>query len=95
MVSQRLEDFARREFRPADAGDVLARLDALELANAEKQSLERIQAAVLLLTRGDIDRLDESVQIAERDWRDALVWSGLGQPDWPQRLESHFRGGDQ
>jgi hypothetical protein len=95
MVSQRLEDYVRREFRPADAGDVLARLDTLELANAEKQSLERIQAAVLLLTRGEIDRLEESVRIAERDWRDALVWSGLGHGDWPQQLESRFRGDDQ
>jgi hypothetical protein len=21
-----------------------------------------------------------------RDWRDGLVWAGLGQPDWPDRL---------
>ena len=95
MVSQRLEDYVRHELRPADAGGVIARLDALELANAEKQSLERIQAAVLLLTRGDIDRLEESVRIAERDWRDALVWSGMGNADWSHQLESHFRGGDQ
>jgi hypothetical protein len=95
MVSQRLEDYVRREFRPVDAGDVIARLDALELANAEKQSLERIRAAVLLLTHGEFDRLEESVRIAERDWRDALVWSGLGHADWSLQLESRFGGGGQ
>jgi hypothetical protein len=48
---------------------------------------ERVLAAILVLTRGDSDRLEESIRIAERDWRDALVWAGLGQPDWPERLE--------
>ena len=44
---------------------------------------ERVLAAVLVPTRGDTGRLEESIRIAERDWRDALVWAGLGQPDWP------------
>jgi hypothetical protein len=48
---------------------------------------ERVQAAILVLTRTDPDRLAESIRIAERDWRDALVWAGLAQPDWPERLD--------
>ncbi|HLO36245.1 MAG TPA: hypothetical protein VK194_09190, partial [Candidatus Deferrimicrobium sp.] len=48
---------------------------------------ERVIAAILVLMRGDPDRLVESIAIAERDWRDALVWAELGQPDWPARLE--------
>ena len=48
---------------------------------------ERVLAAVLLLTRGEPGRLAESIRIAERDWRDALVWAELGQPDWPRRLD--------
>ena len=48
---------------------------------------ERVLAAVLVLTRGDPGRLAESIGIAERDWRDALVWAGLAQPDWPEGLD--------
>ncbi len=48
---------------------------------------ERVLAAILMLVRGDPGRLDESIRIAERDWRDALVWADLGQPDWPERLD--------
>jgi quercetin dioxygenase-like cupin family protein len=87
VVSDRLRAYVEREFSDADAAALLGRLSNLTLAGAEKQSLERIQAAVVLLTRGDIERLEESARIAERDWRDALVWSGLGQGDWPGRLD--------
>ena len=48
---------------------------------------ERVLAAILVLTRGELARLGDSIRIAERDWRDALVWAGLAQPDWPERLE--------
>lgn len=90
MVSERLQAYVRGEFARGEADAVIARLATLDLANAEKQSLERIQASVVLLTRRDIQRLEESVRIAERDWRDALVWSGLGQQDWPERLDAEL-----
>jgi anti-sigma factor RsiW len=90
VVSERLQTYVRGEFPDEVADAVIARLATLDLANAEKQSLERIQAAVVLLTRRDIQLLEESVQIAERDWRDALVWSGLGHPDWPARLDAEL-----
>jgi hypothetical protein len=48
---------------------------------------ERVLAAVLVLTHGDPDRLADSIGIAERDWRDALVFAGVAQPDWPERLD--------
>jgi hypothetical protein len=57
------------------------------LATRPPKGRERVLAAVLVLTRGDPARLAESIRIAERDWRDALVWGGLEQPDWPERLD--------
>ena len=57
------------------------------LATRPPKGRERVLAAVLVLTRGDPARLAESIAIAERDWRDALVWAELGQPDWPRRLD--------
>jgi hypothetical protein len=69
-------------------------IDALERVNLgdwkstrPPEGRERVLAAVLVLTRGDPGRLSESIEIAERDWRDALVWAGLGQPDWPHCLD--------
>jgi hypothetical protein len=95
MVSVRLRAFTRREFADADADIAMQRLDALHLALAEKQSLERIQAAVAILARGDLRRLEDNAQLAEKDWRDVLVFSGLGQGDWERRLDVILGNADE
>jgi hypothetical protein len=88
-VSPRLERRVRDDF-PGDSADpVLARLGSLRLALAEKQSLERIQAAVVLLAGGDREKLDWAARRAEVDWRDVLVWSGLGS-NWEARLDEEI-----
>jgi hypothetical protein len=33
-----------------------------------------------------VSRIPRVKMILVRDWRDSLVWAGLGQPDWPDRL---------
>jgi hypothetical protein len=82
-VSQRIEARVRREFTPADAERVLTRLQEL---HAEKQSPERLHAAVVLLARGELGRVEWAAGI---DWRDAFVWSGLGA-NWEPRVEAEF-----
>lgn len=62
---------------------MLGRLEAL---SAAKQSPERLQAAVVLLARGDPARVEWAATI---DWRDAFVWSGLGS-NWEQRVDEEF-----
>jgi hypothetical protein len=57
---------------------------------AEKQSLERIQTAIVVVAAGDPDRLMSSATQAERDWRDVLVEAGLGNADWPERLDAEL-----
>jgi hypothetical protein len=83
----------RRDFPPAPANRALSRLSNLQLALAEKQSLERIQAAIVLLSAGDLYRFERAARLAEADWRDVLVAAGLAQPDWPARLD-HALGPD-
>lgn len=73
----------RREFADADADRVLRLLEEL---HAEKQTPERHQAAVVLLARGDLTRVEWAVGI---DWRDAFVWSGLGG-NWEPRVDEEF-----
>lgn len=72
----------RRDFG-VEAERVLRRLEALE---AEKQSPERYHAAVVLLARGDLARVEWAAGI---DWRDAFVWSGLGG-NWEPRVADEF-----
>jgi hypothetical protein len=82
-VSQRVEARVRREFEPDDAERVLRRLEGL---HAEKQSPERLHAAVVLLARGDLARVEWAAGI---DWRDAFVWSGLGS-NWEPQVHEEF-----
>ena len=79
----------RRDFPGAEADNVLARLAGLRLALADKQSTERIQAAVVFLAAGDLDKLAYAVWVAETDWRDVLVASGLGN-SWVARLDEEL-----
>ena len=90
MLSERVQARVRRDFPPAEAEAAIRRLEALRLALAENQSLERIQAAVVLLSDGDAGRLAHHARLAERDWRDLLVFSGLGNADWPARLDAEL-----
>ena len=78
----------RRDFGDDNAEAVVARLNALKLANADLQDPERIQAAVVLLSQGDMTKLEANAHLAEVDWRDVLVFSGLGNADWPAQLET-------
>jgi len=90
VVSKRLEASVRKNFSPTEAEDVLRRLGSLNLALAEKQSLERIQAAIVLLARDEPELFEYYARLAETDWRDVLVFSGLGSDEWPYRLDAEL-----
>ena len=82
-VSRRVEARVKRDFAPGDVAHVLRRLESL---HASKQTPERLHAAVVLLARGDLERLEWAATI---DWRDAFVWSGLGG-NWEPRVADEF-----
>jgi hypothetical protein len=90
-LTARLLAFVTREFGVADRATVIDALERVDLGDWKStrspEGRERVLTAVLVLTRGDPGRLAESIRIAERDWRDALVWADLAQPDWPHRLD--------
>ena len=51
-----------------------------------ESNLVRVQAAVLKLSGGQLDKLRDALEI--RDWRDILVWSGFSAGDvWLRWLE--------
>jgi hypothetical protein len=90
MTSRRLEARVRRDFSLSEAEAILSRLASLELAMAEWQSRERIEAAILLLSGGDSAKFDHHAEVAEIDWRDVLVLSGLGDEAWSARLDEEL-----
>jgi hypothetical protein len=51
---------------------------------------ERIQAAVVICARGQVDRLSDACELAEQDWRDVLTGAGLADEDWRSRLETEL-----
>jgi hypothetical protein len=62
-------------------GGVLAEECGTNLPFCEAQDavgLERVRFAVLMLSEGDIEKLDAMVKHAKVDWRDVLVWAGFG-----------------
>jgi hypothetical protein len=65
-------------------------LEALELPSAENQSLERVQAAIVLAAAGDEGRLEQAAARAETDWRDILVAADLADENWRERLDDEF-----
>lgn len=90
-LTPRLGRRVAAEFAEADRAMVIDALERVELgawkSTRPPHGRERVLAAVLVLMRGDPARLEKCVRIAEHDWRDALVWGGLAQPDWPARLD--------
>ena len=87
-ISPRLAARIRRDYPPQATEEVIAFLrtvsDDLALS---RQDPERLQAAAFVLLERDVSRIPRVKAILARDWRDGLVWSGPGQPDWPDRLD--------
>ena len=72
--------------RPGEAADVAdVGLDDVDRPAVDDLAPAREQA--VLLAAGDVEKLRHAADRAERDWRDVLVWSGLGDGDWDARLD--------
>jgi hypothetical protein len=89
-TQSRLERRIARDFpEPGSARGVLQLLAELPRQagyDAETLASERVQAAIILLADGSLQRLRQAVDLAAADWRDLLVAAGLANEDWPQRL---------
>jgi len=90
--TRRLTERIRRDFEPAHVGVLLEQLRRIpeSLPLGGRQDPERLQAAVVIPARGDLDAFAELVELARADWRDVLVGSGLGDDDWSVRLDEEL-----
>jgi len=51
---------------------------------------ERVLAAILLRAKGDPRALDGEFALAELDWRDTLMYTGLEYPGWERMLDDEL-----
>ncbi|KQY22384.1 hypothetical protein ASD16_17435 [Cellulomonas sp. Root485] len=84
-VSRRVAEAVARDFG-AHAPDVVRRLEKLSLHGNPEH--ERVHAAIVFSSMGDLCELDKAAALAALDWRDVLVHAGLADADWPNRLDA-------
>lgn len=80
----------------AEAADLLIRECGNNLPFLEKLDecqLERFRFAALKISGGDLNKLYQAVDLAQRDWRDLLVAAGFGHDvnahsDWLARTDA-------
>jgi hypothetical protein len=87
-VSARLTRWVEQHFDAADALEVLAVLRDLPPGVIGGQDLERVQAALVLNTAGDVKAFQRQLALAAVDWRDALVAGGLANAGWSRKLDA-------
>lgn len=80
-ISARLLKRIEQDFPDEGSAEEVVRL--VETAEAG----ERLQAAIVLWRRGDLYRLRDALELAQRDWRDVLVRAELADADWPSKLD--------
>ena len=71
---------------------VLADFGATDLIDALIGDLdgERVQAAVVIWARGDVDRLRDAAALAHQDRRDAHARARQADDNWPERLDAEL-----
>lgn len=83
-LTSRLRKRIRHDFtEPGDAAE------AIRLVKRTTDD-ERLQAALVFAAGGDIGRLHDAIDLAELDWRDALVVGGVDDDDWAERLDKEL-----
>jgi hypothetical protein len=89
-LNPRLRRRVARDFPPGSAEVVVSYLEALTDSACGGQDRERVQAAVALASRGQVDRFNSMLRLLRLDWRDVLMAGGLGEDDWRAVLDTQL-----
>lgn len=89
-LTPRLRRRIAHDFPPGSADMVLSYLGTLADSAYGGQSRERVQAALVLASRGQWDRFKSVLRLLRLDWRDVLMAGGLGQDDWRAVLDAEL-----
>lgn len=79
-----------RDFKASEQDRARYVIESVDIGDDEAQGSERIQAAMLMLANGNLDRLVEAAALTETDWRDLLVNADLADDDWRPKADAHL-----
>lgn len=85
----------RADFGPDEADEVIKHLRALPAEAFGGQNAERMQAAVVLQSRGTWSRFVDGLDLLAQDWRDLLVAGDLAHRNWPEILDLELSSNQQ
>lgn len=86
QLEQSVCDEAARLFAGDDLAFVLDKLEATKLVWEQAAPPPRVHIAVLWQSRGNLEEFKRAISQAQSDWRNTLMWNGLGNEDWLQVL---------
>ncbi|MDH6127434.1 hypothetical protein [Kitasatospora sp. GP82] len=90
-ITERLAAKILREFG-SDAETVCSMLGDSEVRIFGPGGVsERILAAVIIVSGGDVDRFLQALRLMEVDWRDLLWDADLEGDDWLERVDAYCR----
>ena len=90
------QQLVEKIFEPGDQAEASRRLieqcgDNLPFCDDQDEfKMERIRFAALRISRGNLDDLQEAIDLAKIDWRDVLVWARFAD-----RLDAHQKWAEQ
>jgi len=87
-VTPRLSRWIIANFPAGTSAEILGQLTELDPGAAGGQNPERIQAALVLGTKGSPEAFRQNLELARTDWRDLLINADLGGTSWPRRLDA-------
>jgi hypothetical protein len=85
VTPEDVQRLVRREFGPDREAEILALLDEYGTEDWHREP-DRVRAACLKLAAGNLDRLQNQIEIAKQDWRDVL-----GPAEYPGYTKHMFR----
>lgn len=81
-----VRDEIARLFNAADVEYVVSKLQSTKLTWESSAPPPRVHIAILWQSKGDLKQFDSAIREACSDWRNTLIWNGLGDDDWHQVL---------
>jgi hypothetical protein len=79
-----------RRIRADFADDPEHVMELLESVESSNQGRERVVAAVVLGSHGDVQVLQQLIDLSRLDWRDVLIAGDVGNKDWPSVLNDQL-----
>ncbi|WP_030259805.1 hypothetical protein [Streptomyces violens] len=91
-LSARIVRHIRKEF-PEDQSETVAQLleEVIEpITEGNVMFQERVAAAAVICSQGDLDEFFAVLEEVRADWRDVLVAAGLADAQWKQLINEKF-----